>query len=65
MLELQETTPKLYRYKCANCGNTCLQEYKPDNTVCGGCNSPDWKLMIYQQSYRVDDKDYYNINGEI
>jgi len=42
------------RYIC-DCGNTCLESTKPDNTVCGGCNNPNWNTMSIQEPYRVKD----------
>lgn len=42
----------LIRYRCNTCGNKCLQETKPDNSVCGGCNNPDWVLSENQESYK-------------
>ena len=53
------------RYKCDNCGNTCLVNTKPDNSVCGGCDNPKWKLMKYQEAYRIRKANYIHPNGEI
>lgn len=53
------------RYTCVNCGNTCLAEVRPDNTVCGGCNKPDWKLLKYQKSYKVGQSDWICPEGEV
>lgn len=66
MLDDQKTNiDTLIHYKCATCGNTCLQENKPDNSVCGGCGNPDWKVMKYQKAYKVNQKDWIHPNGEI
>lgn len=54
-----------FRYKCLTCNNTCLSESKPDNTICGGCNNPNWKLLIFQENYKVGEKDFIHPNGEI
>lgn len=62
---LQNTQPKLIHYQCANCGNTCLQETKPDNTVCGKCNKPDWKIMVIQEAYNQNIETYLHPGGEI
>jgi rubrerythrin len=55
----------LLHYKCATCGNTCLSNERPDNSICGGCDKPDWKLMKHQESYMVNGKDYEHPLGEI
>ena len=47
---------ELLRYKC-DCGNTCLVETEPDNTICGGCNNPNWKLQENQEPYKVNKDD--------
>ena len=52
-------------YKCSNCGNTCLSDVRPDNSICGGCNKPDWKLKIYQTAYIVNQEDWNHPDGEI
>jgi hypothetical protein len=56
---------KLIWYKCETCGNSCLSEVRPDNSICGGCNNPNWKIMIHQTAYKVGHKDSINNNGEI
>ena len=56
---------RLLRFKCANCGNTCVSEKKPSNHICGGCKKPDWKLLIIQESMIVDTNDYIHPHGEI
>lgn len=53
------------RYKCKTCGNTCLVDGKPTNDICGGCNNPNWKLLKRQEKYKVNGKNYIDINGEI
>ncbi len=55
----------MLRYMCANCGNKCLESEKPDNSICGGCTKPNWKLMKKQQSYKVGEGDYTHPQGEI
>lgn len=55
----------MIRYKCASCGNTCLQKEKPNNSVCGGCNNPNWKILKYQESYIVGQKDWIHPKGDI
>lgn len=57
--------PKLLHYKCKTCGNQCLQEAKPENSACGGCDSPDWKLMKHQEAYEVGKESFNHPNGEI
>ena len=57
--------PSMIRYKCATCGNTCLQEKRPDNSVCGGCDKPDWKIMRIQESYEVGKRNWIHPDGEI
>jgi len=52
-------------YKCATCGNGCLDYAKPDNAVCGGCDNPDWKIAKHQQAYKVGSKDWTHPQGEI
>jgi len=56
---------KLIRYKCATCGNTCLQEQRPDNSICGGCKNPDWKIMHEQQAYVIFEADWLHPDGQI
>lgn len=63
--EKNEISPCVVRYKCASCGNTCLQIDRPDNSICGGCNNPDWKIMKNQQAYIINQKDWIHTNGEI
>lgn len=55
---------KLFYYKCATCGNKCLKECQPNNSVCV-CQRPNWKLMINQQAYLASEKDYIHEKGEI
>ncbi len=55
----------MLRYECATCGNRCLRETRPDNTVCGGCDNPNWKLMKFQEHYIVGQDDYTHPDGEI
>lgn len=55
----------MVRYKCDTCGNTCLQDIRPDNSVCGGCNNPNWKIIKIQEPYMVDQKSWVHPNGEI
>ena len=55
----------LIRYECANCGNRCLANKRPDNSVCGGCDKPDWKIMKYQETYMVGGKDWIHPEGKI
>lgn len=50
-------TPEMLRYQCKTCGNTCLQETAPDNSVCGGCKNPNWQLMEFQEPYKANDTD--------
>jgi len=53
-------------YKCATCGNKGLSE-SPDekHDKCGGCDSPDFKLMKHQQSWIVGKEDYIHPEGTI
>ena len=44
---------KLLRYECRTCGNKCLENSPPDNSVCGGCDKPDWGLSKNQEPYKV------------
>ena len=53
------------RYECATCGNRCLQETRPENGECGGCDNPDWKLMKLQDGYMVGSKKRTHPDGEI
>lgn len=55
----------MIRYKCATCGNTCLTKDKPDNSVCGGCKNPDWKILKLQESYIIDKPNWIHPQGEI
>ena len=55
----------MLRYKCATCGNKCLVEERPNNSTCGGCENPNWKLMKVQESYIVGQKEYIHPLGEI
>lgn len=58
--------PALLHYKCANCGNTCLQACSPHLTQnCGGCDNPNWKLMKFQEAYMQGDIDYIHPKGQI
>ncbi len=62
---MEQEYPEILRYKCATCGNRCLQDYRPDNSICGGCKNPDCKLMKFQEAYMVDGKDFIHEKGEI
>jgi hypothetical protein len=53
------------RYLCINCGNTCLSEVRPNNSICGGCKNPNWKLKKQQESYQVGGIDYIHKDGEV
>jgi DNA-directed RNA polymerase subunit RPC12/RpoP len=55
----------MIRYKCLTCGNTCLQHSEPNNSVCGGCSNPNWKIMKIQQSYVVNVEDWIHPLGEV
>jgi len=55
----------MVRYECANCGNRGLQHNRPDNSGCGGCDSPDWKIMKKQEAYIVGQEDWVHPEGEI
>lgn len=55
----------MVRYECANCGNRCLNSNKPDNSICGGCSLPDWKIMKNQEAYMVGQKKWVHPKGEI
>lgn len=55
----------MVRFECKTCGNRGLQEERPDNTECGGCNNPDWKIMKNQESYIIGGKDWVHPHGEI
>lgn len=57
--------PARFWYKCATCGNRCLDEEAPDNSICGGCKSPDWKLMKLQEAYWTHGHDWVHPQGEI
>ena len=58
--------PVLLHYKCANCGNTCLQARSPAiNESCGGCDNPNWKLMKQQEAYKPGDINYIHPKGKI
>lgn len=57
--------PPLLRYACATCGNTCLPAKRPDNTRCGGCDKPDWRLLKRQEAYQVDGEDWIHPEGEV
>jgi DNA-directed RNA polymerase subunit RPC12/RpoP len=63
-MKLEEKNIML-RYKCATCGNQCLQNERPDNIICGGCENPNWKLMKIQEPYIVGQKEYIHPLGEI
>ena len=64
--EVIESNNLKLRYKCFNCGNTCLEDKKPDNSVCcDRCIKPDWRLMQKQEGYIVGQKDYIHPDGEI
>ena len=56
---------KLIRYKCKTCGNTCLESEHPDNSICGRCDTPDWKIMKFQEAYMAGQHDYVHPKGEI
>lgn len=57
---------RMFKYQCQTCGNECLQEARPDNTVCQPeCTNPDWKLMKYQQHYKVGEQDFVLSEGEV
>lgn len=58
MDKIEEVIPIMLHYKCGNCGNKCLQESRPNNSICGGCNNPDWKIMKNQESYMVGKVDW-------
>ena len=64
-MKKQNISGFMLRYKCTTCGNTCLQNTKPDNSVCGGCNRPNWKLLKNQEAYNINQKDYIHVCGEI
>lgn len=55
-------------YQCHTCGNRCLKDpdMAPDNSVCGGCDSPDWQIMRHQRDYRVNgDGDWVHPDGTV
>lgn len=64
-MKITTYSPPLLRYICVNCGNKCLVGTKPDNTICGGCDKPDWKLLKHQESYIVGGVDWEHSDGEV
>jgi len=55
----------MIRYQCDSCGNRCLQHKRPDNTECGGCSIPNWKIMKNQEAYITGKKNWVHPQGEI
>lgn len=55
----------MIRYKCATCGNTCLKKNEPNNSICGGCNKPNWKIVKNQEAYMINQQDWTHPFGEI
>ena len=66
-MERERFNKLMWRWECQTCGNRCLNPSSEERpTECHSkCPKPDWKLLKYQQTYKVNGENWTHPDGEI